>query len=189
MKGVPIVAIGFSAGGLNPLKDFFDSTLHDKVSYVILQHLPLEYKSRLKDILKRHSKLQIIEVEEGMAVDPNKVYVLPRKQFMVIKEGVFQLIERDKGVFPNRAVDIFMESLAGLGNCMAVILSGSGDDGTKGISSIKKGGGIVIAQTPDSCEHSSMPENAIKSGNVDHVMLPSEMPGIIQQYVKQAGRE
>jgi len=179
-----ITAIGGSAGALDPLKIFFDHTPNDQVTYVVVRHLSPTYKSVLKKILDKHSRLEIIEVEDGMLLENNKVYLPPSDKYMVLEQGVFHLLERQEG--PNRAIDTFMKSVAwNIGDrSIAVILSGAGSDGVKGAEFVKNAGGLVIAQLPESCEHASMPAHAIKSGNVDYVVLPSQMPRIILDHVQ-----
>jgi two-component system CheB/CheR fusion protein len=179
-----IAAIGGSAGVLEPLKIFFDHTPVDQVSYVVLRHLDPSYQSALKQILTRHSRLEIVEATNEMKLEPNKIYLLPSNKYMLLSNNVFYMIDRTEG--PNRAVDIFLKSMAwDMGNRgIAVILSGAGMDGTKGAKYVKEAGGMVIAQTPSSCEHPSMPRNVIESGNADHTLHPSQMPAVIQDYVQ-----
>jgi two-component system, chemotaxis family, CheB/CheR fusion protein len=183
-----VAAIGGSAGGLEPLKTFFDHTPADQVSYVILRHLPTTYRSLLKAILSRHARLDIIEVDHDMPLEKNKIYLLPSDKYMVIGNGILHLIDRsEKG--PNCAIDIFLKSLAGEhgSKSIAVILSGAGSDGTKGAQYVREAGGMVIAQQPASCEHPSMPSKVIESGNANTTALPEDMPGIIRKHVGQSG--
>ena len=188
-----IVAIGGSAGSLDPLKAFFDCTPLDSAAYVIVRHLPKDFHSQLSTLLQRHSQLQVVEAHEGMSIRPNQVIVAPSHRQLVIRTGVFHLCDIPDG--PNRAIDLFFHSLAaeGLGDrAIGVIFSGAGFDGAQGAEAIKQAGGLVIAQQPHSCEHASMPEKAIQSGVVDLVKLPSEMPAAIQAYVhspKVPGKE
>ena len=104
---------------------------------------------------------------------------------MTIENGHFHLHKRT-GV-ANCAIDIFMKSLAKeyKEKSIGIILSGSGSNGTKGITCIKKAGGNVIAQTPSSCEFRYMPESAINTGCVDDIALAEEMPAIIERYVQK----
>lgn len=179
-----IVAIGGSAGFLAPLLSFFDYTINDRVSYVILCHLPTDTLSLLKEIVQWHSKLEVLTGTDNMPVENNKVYVLPPGYYMTIKDGILHLQDRKKST-RNCAIDIFMESLAAdFGErSIGVILSGSGVNGLKGAACVKEAGGIVLTQTPSSCEFDAMPLNIIESGNSDYVLLPQEMPRTILQYV------
>ncbi len=183
-----IVAIGASAGGLKPILAFFDSTPNDHATYIILQHLHPEFKSLMADILKKHSKLEIVEAEQGILIEGNKVYMLPSNMYMTMRGGHLYLRPRNEfSLYPNRAIDIFLESLAEAKGHegIAVILSGSGSDGAKGATMIKGNGGMVIVQAPEFCEYSSMPESAIKTGSVDYQLQPEEMPGAILRHINK----
>lgn len=171
---------------LTPLTAFFDHTPNDQVSYVILRHLSPTYQSQLKHILKKHSLLEIIEVDYDMPLEGNKIYLMPPNKYLVISNEIFHLVERNaKG--PNKAVDVFLQSMAWEhGNkSIAIILSGAGSDGTKGAGYVKEAGGMVIAQVPASCEYPSMPAHVIESDNADIIALPEDMPDIIQKHIQQ----
>jgi two-component system, chemotaxis family, CheB/CheR fusion protein len=183
-----IVAIGGSAGALSPLKNFFESTPDSHTASIIIQHLNPEIKSLTRDILMLHSKLEIVEAENGTQIDENKIYVLPSSSYMIIKNGRLYLSPRDNfPLFPNLAIDIFLKSLAEEkgDESIAIILSGMGSDGTEGAKSIKENGGMVIAQTPESCEYTSMPESVIKTGCVDYELPPQEMPRAIWEHISK----
>lgn len=171
---------------LEPLKTFFDHTPNDRVSYVILRHLSPNYQSMLKQILSKHSKLEIVEVEHDMPLEKNKVYLLPSDKYMIISNEKFHLVDRNE-TGPNRAIDVFLQSMAGdmKDHSIAVILSGAGTDGARGAQFVKEAGGMVIAQEPSSCEYASMPAKVIENGDADHTVLPHEMPKIIVKHVEQ----
>lgn len=110
----------------------------------------------------------------------------PASMHMTIKNDRLYLQKRSQfSLHPNWSVDVFLNSLAeAKGNkSIAVVLSGAGSDGTKGAVAVHSAGGMIIAQTPDSCEHSSMSKNVIKTGIVAHILTPVEMPHIILQHV------
>ncbi len=88
-------------------------------------------------------------------------------------------------LYPNKSVDIFLKSLAETSNneSIVIILSGRGSDGANGVGPIKDKGGLIIVQTPQSCEYPSMPESSIKTGAVDLELLPNEMPGAILKQI------
>lgn len=178
-----IIAIGGSGGYLPPVLKFFDQTLIDRVSYVILRHISADAQNLLKDILQKHSKLKVIEAVNNMPVGNNKVYVLPPGYYMTIEDGVLYLQKRiDRH---NCAIDIFMESLAAdfKERSFAIILSGGGINGVAGAESIKKAGGLVLVQEPSSCQLNELPLKVIDSGYFDHILLPENMPGVIMHYV------
>ncbi|MBS1525947.1 MAG: chemotaxis protein CheB [Bacteroidetes bacterium] len=178
-----IVAIGGSAGYLLPLFKFFDHTLIDKVSYIILRHINPDAQSHLHRILQSHSKLEVIEAADHMPVENNKVYVLPPGYYLTIKHGILHLQKRSDKI--NCAIDVFMESLADdfKARSIGIILSGLGKNGLKGVASIKEAGGMVLVQDPTSCEANILPLKIIDSGNFDYVLLPEEMPREILEHV------
>lgn len=110
-----IVAIGGSAGSLEPLIAFFDHTPLDSAAYIILRHLPKDSQSQLKLLLDRHSQLSIIEVAGSTPVEANNVYIAPSYKHLIIEDQRLHLVERPTG--PNRSIDLFFHSLAkgGLG--------------------------------------------------------------------------
>jgi two-component system CheB/CheR fusion protein len=183
-----IVAIGASAGGLKPIQTFFDSTPNDHASYIILRHLHPDFKTLMADILKKHSKLEIMEAVHGTLIDPNKIYVLPANMYMTINGDRLYLKPRsDFPSYPNVAIDIFLQSLAEVkgDESIVVILSGMGSDGAKGATMIKEKGGMVIVQTPQSADYNSMPLSTIRTGSVDYELLPDEMPGTILKHINK----
>ena len=181
-----VVAIGLSAGGLKPLKTFFDHTPLDSTAYVVLSHLLPAHKSELQTILQRHSALQMQDVLSDTILQSDHVYVLRENSYVKVANNILQLNPR-KGAYPNLAIDIFLESLSLHYNFKkaAIILSGGGSDGTNGIGFIKSANGLVIAQTPASCEHEWMPKNAISSGHVDYISLPEDMPTLVSEWSKR----
>ncbi|MDO3645264.1 chemotaxis protein CheB [Mucilaginibacter sp. L3T2-6] len=181
-----IIAIGASAGGLDEINLFFDHTPLDGVSYVIVQHLSAEFKSRMVELLSRHSKLVVKEAQNSTTVYSNEVYLIPNDKFMTIREGRLHLTEKEKVAGPHLTINSFFNSLAADagGKAIAVVLSGLGSDGTEGIRSIKKAGGMVIARNPETSAFPSMPSNAIATGMVDFILEPELMPDAIEDYVK-----
>jgi len=181
-----IVALGYSEGGIDSIKTFFDYTPHDQATYIILRHIPIAARSELHEILKRYSKLTIAEAEDNTEIKKDTIYIPPASSYITIKNNKFRLTPRVNQLHAyNRSIDIFLESLAKEKGekSIAIIFSGVGDDGTKGVSLIKKAGGMVMAQIPESCSYPDMPRNAIATGFVDHILLPSEMPEMVTKHV------
>ena len=183
-----IIAIGASAGSMEEINSFFDRTPIDGVSYVIIQHLSPDFKSRMIELLSKHSKLKVILAENNMPVNCNQVYLIPNTKFMTIVDGKLRLTEKEKVPGPHLTINKFFTSLAAdKGNkSIAIILSGLGTDGTEGIRAIKQAGGMIIARDPETAEFSSMPASAIATGLVDFILEPELMPGKIEDYVNNA---
>jgi len=183
-----IIAIGASAGGMEEINLFFDHTPLDGVAYVIIQHLSPDFKSRMLELLSRHSKLKVKEAENKMTVISNQVYLIPHDKFMTIEKGMLVLSKKENIKGPHLTINTFFNSLAA--DCgkraIGIILSGLGSDGTEGIKAIKKAGGMIIARSPANSEFSSMPSSAIATGLVDFVLEPALMPAAIEDYVKNS---
>lgn len=178
MKGEPcIVVIGASAGGLNAFKTFLKAVKPDtNLAYIILQHLDPDHKSMLPELLNSGSAIPVVEITNGLQIESNKVYVLPSHAVPSLDEGKFKLNSRnDNSSF--HLIDEFFESIAKKHGERAtgVILSGTGNDGTRGLMAIKNAHGITFAQDPTSAEWSGMPSSAIEHGAVDFVLGPREI--------------
>ena len=181
-----IIAIGASAGGMEEINTFFDHTPLDGVSYIIIQHLSADFKSRMVELLARHSKLTVNEAENGMPVKCNQVYLIPNDKYMTISDSKLHLTDKEKTQTPHLTINRFFNSLAvdSGKKVIGVILSGLGSDGTEGIKAIKRAGGMVIVRNPETSEFASMPSHAIATGLVDFVLEPELMPNAIEDYIK-----
>lgn len=173
----PIICLGASAGGLEALERFF-RRLPDKITQaiVIIQHLAPDYKSVMGELLSRFTEIPNVLVEDGMRPEPNRIYLIPPGKYMILKEGAFVLYDR-KPHEPHMPINSFLLSLAKelKENATAVILSGTGSDGSKGIEAIHAAGGAVFVQSPESAKFDGMPKSAISTGSVDFVGTPEEI--------------
>jgi two-component system CheB/CheR fusion protein len=172
-----IVGVGASAGGLEAFEQLLQALPHDTgMAFVLVQHLAPKHESILSELLSKSTRMPVIEVSEGMAVEPNHVYVIPPNAHMSIMEGVLHL----SPLGPDRArrmpIDMFFRSLAEdqEGRAIGVVLSGTASDGTLGIQHIKALGGVTLAQDEESAKYNAMPRSAVATGNVDFI-LPPEM--------------
>jgi two-component system CheB/CheR fusion protein len=170
-----VVGIGASAGGLEAFIQLLSHLPADTgMAFVLVQHLDPNQKSLLSEILARTTAMPVQEAQEGMAIAPNQIYVIPPNTLMTLRQGCLHLSPRNAGSRVSRAVDVLLNSLAeDRGNrAIAVILSGGERDGSQGLEAIKAAGGITFAQTADSAQVSSMPNTAIATGQVDFVLSP-----------------
>lgn len=174
-----VIAIGASAGGLEAIHEFFDHMPESSnLSFVIIQHLSPDHKSLLVELVSRHTQMKVFEAENEQEIEKNCVYVIPNKKVMTISRNRLLLAEKKVDLVPNTAIDIFLTTLAEekKERAIAIILSGTGTDGTRGIEAIKECGGIVLVQDPATARFDGMPNSAIASGNADFVLPPSDMP-------------
>ena len=172
-----VVGIGASAGGLEALQQFLTFLPEDTgMAFVIIQHLSPDHKSLLADILGKDTAMPVVEAQDGMRVKRNHIYMIPPKYNLEIVSDVLRLKEYNHRNI-NHPIDIFFRSLAAAyeNRAVAVILSGTGSDGTNGIRSIKDKNGVIIVQSPESAKFDGMPRNAIATGFVDLVLNPDSI--------------
>ena len=172
-----VVGVGASAGGLEVLQQFFNAMPRiSGCAFVVVQHLSPDHRSMLPEILGKQTKMPVIQARNDMRVLPNHVYLIPPRNNMVLRDGHLFLNEYDTTVV-NHPIDIFFDSLAEeageLG--VAVVLSGTGSDGTRGIKSVKEAGGLVIVQDPSTAKFDGMPRSAIGTGLADFVLAPRQI--------------
>jgi len=179
-----MVAIGASAGGLEPFEKFFDSMPVDSgVAFAVIQHLSPDFESMMDELLSRHSSMDIKRVVDGLPVSPNTIYLNPPRSDMIVEDGMFRLSPRPKGDVLNLPIDIFFESLAKEygEKAIAIVLSGTGSDGTRGAGLVKKAKGKVLVQDPSSAKFDGMPRSVIDSGNFDAMASPAGLPLFIDR--------
>ncbi|MBT9383013.1 PAS domain-containing protein [Pseudooceanicola sp. CBS1P-1] len=180
-----LVAIGASAGGLEPLEHFFEAAPeHAGWCFVVIQHLSPDYRSMMDELLGRKSRLKIRHIQDGLALEADTIF-LNRPNTMVELEGNrFRTRPyQDGDSLPRLSIDTFLTSLAARApaHTAAVILSGSGNDGTRGAHMMRDKGSAVIVQSPTEAAFSSMPLAAISSGAVDRVLSAAEIPSALQE--------
>ena len=172
-----VVGIGASAGGLEALQQFLTFLPGDTgMAFVIIQHLSPDHKSLLADILGKDTPMPVVEAQDGMRVMRNHIYMIPPKYNLEIVADVLRLKKYNHRSI-NHPIDIFFRSLAAAyeNRAVAVIMSGTGSDGTNGIRSIKDKNGVIIVQSPESAKFDGMPRNAIATGFVDMVLNPDSI--------------
>ena len=187
----PIVGIGASAGGLAAFEAFFSGMPVDidpGMAFILVQHLAPDHKSLLTELIQHSTRMPVVEVEDGMTVKPNCVYIIPPNRDMAFINGTLQLLEPFSQRGLRLPIDFFFRSLAQdqRERAIGIVLSGTGSDGTLGVRAIKGEGGMVMAQNPESTEFDSMPRNAIATGTVDFELPPAEMPAHLMAYAKHA---
>lgn len=185
-----IVAIGASAGGLRAFEKFFTHLPKIGMAYVIITHLARDHESMLPEIIKKYTSLSVQQIKDGMTVKPDTIYVTPVGKNISIQKGILYLIEQSEPHYTNLPITSFFRSLAEdkSENMIAVILSGTGSDGTAALSDIKNYGGITIAQDPSTAEYDGMPRSAINTGLVDYILPVEEIPLQLTKCVRRYGK-
>jgi two-component system CheB/CheR fusion protein len=172
-----IVGIGASAGGLESLEQFFGAMPADTgMAFVVVQHLSPDFKTLMAELLARHSDMAIALAVHGQRVEPNHVYLLPPGKELEIQGGKLLLSAKEPRALP-QPIDVFFRSLAADAGqrAVAIVLSGSGSDGSHGILAVKGAGGTVLAESTETAHFDGMPSSAAATGVVDFVGAPHEL--------------
>lgn len=186
-----IVGIGASAGGVSALKTFFENVSADSgAAYVVILHLSPDHDSQLAKVLQSVALIPVAQVTEQVRVEPNHVYVVPPNQHLEMNHGHI-VVSANVSVEERRApVDIFFRTLAEshAERAVAVILSGTGANGSMGIKRVKENGGAAFVQNPREAEFSEMPRNSIATDLIDLILNVSEIPAQIVAYRNNPGK-
>jgi len=187
----PIIGIGASAGGLAACEAFFSAmpaSVDAGMAFVLVQHLAPDHESILTELIRRYTRMQVFEVEDGVAVQPNSTYIIPPGRNMAVLNGTLQLLEPTAPRGQRMPIDFFFRSLAQdqRERAIGVVLSGTGSDGTLGVRAIKAEGGMVMVQAPATTEYDGMPRSALATGLVDYELPPDEMPAQLIAYTTHA---
>ena len=189
VSGCPIVGIGASAGGLEALEVFLRHVPADSgLAWVVIQHLDPTHEAMLVPLLQRNTPIPVEEVRDGVEVQPDHVYVIPRGQDMSVFQGRLQLLPPATKRGLHLPIDFFFRTLAQdrSERAIGVILSGMGSDGTLGLRAIKEKAGAVFVQALASAKFDGMPRSAIEAGLADVVAPVEELPGRIVTFRKHA---
>ena len=188
----PIVAIGASAGGLEAFSNLLRALPPEPgLALVFIPHLDPTHESAMVELLSRTTRLPVFQAEEGMRVARNSVYVLPPNWEMTITGGILHLVKREAGPGHHLPIDNFFCSLAKdqTSNAIGVILSGTANDGTVGLSAIKHEGGLTFAQNLESAKYDGMPNSAVRAGVVDYVLPPDRIAQELIRLHQQSKQE
>ena len=172
-KGPFVAGVGASAGGLESLERFFRAMpARSGVAFVIVQHLSPDHKSLMEELVARFTTIPVREARHGDRVEADHIYLLTPGKEIEIAGGCLQVTDRSAERYLSFPIDRFLSSLAA--ECgpraVAVILSGSGSDGSRGIKKVQAGGGLVLVEHPETAAFDGMPRAAIEAGCVDAVM-------------------
>jgi two-component system, chemotaxis family, CheB/CheR fusion protein len=169
----PIVGIGASAGGLEAFTQLLKALpANTGMAFILIQHLDPAHSSFLSQALGKTTSMKVVQVENGMRVEPDHVYVIPPDADVALAGEDLVLVDRGPPAQPHLPVDSFLRSLAHErgSHAIGVVLSGTASDGTAGLRAIKGEHGITLVQDPQSAKFSGMPQSAIDAGVVDYTL-------------------
>ncbi|MDY7022410.1 MAG: chemotaxis protein CheB [Cyanobacteriota bacterium] len=174
-----IVAFAASAGGLNALMQVFSNLPADfRATIVVVQHLHPKHRSLIANILNRRTPLQVKQAEVGDNLSPGRVYIAaPNYHLLVNSDRTLSLTQSELVHFVRPSADLLFDSVAASyqERAIAVVLSGTGNDGATGVQTIKKMGGTVMVQDQETAEFFGMPSAAIQTGDVDFILPLTEI--------------
>jgi Methylase of chemotaxis methyl-accepting proteins len=186
-----IAGLGASAGGIQAFKEFFQHVPEKSgIAYVVILHLSPDHDSKLAEVLQSTTKIPVRQVTEKIKVEPNHVYVVPPNKHLTMEDG-YIVVSPNMQIEDRRApVDIFFRTLAEEHGtrAIAIILSGTGANGSMGIKRVKERGGAAFVQNPREAEFNEMPRNSIATGMIDEVLNVSELPAKIISYKNSLGK-
>ncbi len=184
----PVVGIGASAGGLEAFKKMFGQMPADSgIAFILIPHLDPTHESLMVPLLAKCSAMPVVEAAEGLAVEPDRVYIIPPNKYLSLQGGILRLTGPVGRHSSQLALDLFLRSLAEdqQETAICIILSGTGAHGTLGLKEVKANGGMVMVQDPATAAYDQMPHNAVATGLADYVLPPEQMAAALVGYVRQ----
>ncbi len=183
----PVVGLGASAGGLEALEEFIEAMPPDSgMAFVVVVHQAAKQISLLPELLDKCTPMDVVAIYNGITVQPNRVYIVPPGKIVDLLNNKLYLSDIAPRHAPPLPIDHFFRSLANAmrEQAVAIVLSGTGTDGTVGLSAIKGESGMAMVQSVESAKFSGMPQNAIDSGLADYVLPPKKMPATLVAYAR-----
>ncbi|GFE65654.1 chemotaxis protein CheB [Litoreibacter roseus] len=184
-SALQIVGIGASAGGLEALQGFIAGlpSAHN-FAFVVVQHLDPDQESLLAELLSKRTETPVVTVGEKQKIEAQHIYLIAPGQSLTIKDGMLISTEFEHPRGRRRPIDALFESLAAdqKSEAVAIVLSGTGSDGSNGVKAVKEGGGLVFVQEPEEAKYDGMPRSAIETSAYDLVLPVGEMVSALNDY-------
>jgi two-component system, chemotaxis family, protein-glutamate methylesterase/glutaminase len=172
MNFAKLLLIGGSAGSLEVLIDILPLLPHTlDFPIVIILHRKSGQDLLLEDLMASKTKLKVQEVEDKTPLQPGCIYVAPADYHLLFeKDHRLALDISEKINYSRPSIDVSFESAAKAygPKLTAILLSGANSDGTNGLYFVKKAGGTIAVQNPESALMPFMPRNAAEHNEVDH---------------------
>jgi two-component system, chemotaxis family, protein-glutamate methylesterase/glutaminase len=183
-----VIAIAASAGGLRALTTVLSALAAEfSAAVTVVQHLDPRHRSLMAELLSRRSCLPVKQAEDGDRLRPGSVYVAPPDRHLLVNaDGTLSLSKAELVHFLRPSADLLFESVAASfkDRAIAVVLTGTGSDGARGLRAIKKMGGTVVTQDEGTSEFFGMPSAAIQTGLVDFVLPLNEIASALMTLVR-----
>jgi len=177
------IVIGCSAGGLRVLIPLFEKLPVDyNIPIILVQHRSKDERELLEEVLQQRCLIRVIQASEKESITNGCVHIAPADYHLLIeKDMTFSLTSDEKVNYARPSIDILFETAAEVytNKLIGIILTGANSDGAGGIKTIRRFGGLTIAQEPKEAEYPAMPQAAIKSGAVDKILTVIEIKNFL----------
>ncbi|WP_406032007.1 chemotaxis protein CheB [Nocardioides sp. NBC_00163] len=184
-----VIAIGSSAGGITALGLLLAELAADlPVPLLLVQHLDRRHETVIAEVLQRRSRLRVKLAEDGESAAPGIVYIAPPDRHLLVREGgVLTLTESELVHFVRPSADLLFESVAATygDRAIACVLTGTGVDGSMGVTAVSDRGGTVIVEDPETAEFNGMPEAAAATGAAAFVLPLDQIASVLDGLVRQ----
>ena len=187
-KGVVVVGIGASAGGLDAARKLLDSLSGKlEVAVIFVQHLEPTHKSMLVELLRGHTSMTVQQAVDGMLLESGNVYLIAPGTYLSVSNGFLKVSGGAERMSKRLPFDHLLHSMAiSCGErAICVVLTGTGTDGSLGLLPVHANGGLVIAQDPDEAEHDGMPRSAVATGGVDLILPLARIGAAIAERTRE----
>jgi two-component system CheB/CheR fusion protein len=176
------VAIGASAGGLDPVIKLMDALpAGSGLALILVQHMDPGHQSMLVELLTPHTAMTVCQAAQGMPIEPDHLYVIAPGTYLSVEGRTLRVSAPPVRHGKRMPFDFLLRSLAQDDSVRAacVVLSGTGTDGSIGALDIKHAGGLVVAQLPEEAAYDGMPRSAIETGAVAAVLPVAAIPAAL----------
>ena len=192
MDGHGIVVMGTSSGGVEALQRIVGGLRGDLPAAVfVVMHFPQDTPSVLPQILRRSGPLEAVHPEDGDPIVNGRIYVAPPNRHLLVERGRVRTAFGPKENRHRPAVDpLFRSAAVAYGpRVVGVILTGARDDGTAGLSAVKRRGGVAVVQDPEGALFNGMPESALEFVDVDHCLPLEEIAPLLDRLCREPAEE
>lgn len=181
------MAVGASAGGLDALDRYFAALAPDlPAAFVVIQHLAPDHRTMMDTLLARQTRMKVQVAHQDDPLREGEVYVIPAGMTMSVVDRRLHLDKRPTHGLMH-PINTFFESLAhaGADRVVAIVLSGTGSDGSEGVRTIAESGGWVLVQDPKTAAFDGMPRNAIATGRVHDTGTPEDLARLTMAIIRE----
>lgn len=183
-----VVVIGASAGGVDALRALASRLPADlPASVLVVLHVPPRSPGLLPQILSRSGPLPAAHASNDEELERGRIYVAPADVHMMLEDGRIRLVRGPRENLHRPAVDpLFRSAAVAYGRrVIGVVLTGALDDGTAGLSAVKRCGGVSVVQDPQEATYSSMPTSALRNVRVDHCLPLAEIAALLDRLTRE----